>query len=1707
MRIIGGAILVAMLMSVAAISYIPVALAQESGDGITGEIKIGALMPITGDWSGQGTDLRLATEIAADEFNAYLAEKGAGWSIDIVVEDSQTMPTVALDKLLTHSAKGINIVLGPQTSASLQNVLGYANSNDILLFSCCSTSPLLAIEGDMVFRMSPDDTNQGVAVAKVMQDAGAEVVVPVWRQDAWGDGLQDSVRESFTSRGGTVDAGIGYNPEANEFSVEASLLAGIVSGYADELGADKVAVMYIGFGEGLVLMQSAAQHDILNEVRWFGSDGNARDTKLVEDPIGQDFTMNTQYAAVQVASGKNDVSKSLDAALLEELGRVPSTYASSAYDVVWVVGLAMEATQSTDPTVVSEAIPGVAAEHVGAIGPTRLNANGDLAQTNYDVWQVGGDGAWALAGTYFSADDVVMMEGVREQLTGEITVGTILPLTGRLSSHGEENWVATELAVADFNEYLADKGAGWSLRAVIEDSQTSPTVALEKLQTHFAKGINIVLGPETSGNLQNMKGYADSNNILLFSCCSTSPLLAIEGDLVFRMSPDDTNQGVATAKLIQDAGAEVLVPVWRQDAWGEGLQDSVRESLTARGGIVDEGLGYNPEATDFSTETSLLAEIVTGYVEERGADKVAVMYIGFGEGLLFMQSAAQHDILHDVRWFGSDGNARDPKFVEDPIGLDFTVNTQYTAVQVASGKNDISKKVDAALVEELGRVPSTYASSAYDAVWVVGLAMEETQSADPFDVAGAIPGVAEDHIGAIGSTRLNANGDLAQTNYDVWQISDAGEWTLAGVYFSADDMVVLEAGEQLAGEITVGTILPLTGRLSSHGEENWVATELAVADFNEYLADKGAGWSLRAVIEDSQTSPTVALEKLQTHFAKGINIVLGPETSGNLQNMKGYADSNNILLFSCCSTSPLLAIENDLVFRMSPDDTNQGVAAAKLIQDAGAEVLVPVWRQDAWGEGLQESVRESLTARGATVDEGLGYNPEATDFSTETSLLAEIVTGYVEERGADKVAVMYIGFGEGLLFMQSAAQHDVLHDVRWFGSDGNARDPKFIEDPIGLDFTVNTQYTAVQVASGKNDISKKVDAALVEELGRVPSTYASSAYDAVWVVGLAMEETQSADPFDVAGAIPGIAEDHVGAIGSTRLNANGDLAQTNYDVWQISGAGEWTLAGVYFSANDAVVLSTGEQLAGEITVGTILPLTGRLSSHGEENWVATELAVADFNAYLADKGADWSMRAVIEDSQTSPTVALEKLQTHFSKGINIVFGPETSGNLQNMKGYADSNNILLFSCCSTSPLLAIEGDLVFRMSPDDTNQGVAAAKLIQDAGAEVLVPVWRQDAWGEGLQDSVRESLTARGGTVDEGLGYNPEATDFSTETSLLAEIVTGYVEERGADKVAVMYIGFGEGLLFMQSAAQHDILHDVRWFGSDGNARDPKFVEDPIGLDFTANTQYTAVQVASGKNDISKKVDAALIEELGRVPSTYASSAYDAVWVVGLAMEAAQSADPFDVAEAIPGVAENHIGAIGSTRLNANGDLAQTNYDIWQVADAGEWTLAGVYFSADDMVVLEAVDVEPAPEEPEPAPEEPPVTDESGGCLIATAAYGSELAPQVQMLREIRDNALFSTESGTSFMTGFNEVYYSFSPAVANLEMENPAFRDAVRAVITPGVYTLGIMTLADQDSEYSVVLFGILSLMALAAVYVAGPVLAIRAVKGRISRSPDAS
>jgi hypothetical protein len=89
------------------------------------------------------------------------------------------------------------------------------------------------------------------------------------------------------------------------------------------------------------------------------------------------------------------------------------------------------------------------------------------------------------------------------------------------------------------------------------------------------------------------------------------------------------------------------------------------------------------------------------------------------------------------------------------------------------------------------------------------------------------------------------------------------------------------------------------------------------------------------------------------------------------------------------------------------------------------------------------------------------------------------------------------------------------------------------------------------------------------------------------------------------------------------------------------------------------------------------------------------------------------------------------------------------------------------------------------------------------------------------------------------------------------------------------------------------------------------------------------------------------------------------------------------------------------------------------------------------------------------------------GGCLIATATYGSEMAVEVQQLRELRDNTLLNTESGTQFMGMFNDVYYSFSPYIADYERENPVFKELVKVAITPMISSLSVMSYADSESE----------------------------------------
>ena len=170
---------------------------------------------------------------------------------------------------------------------------------------------------------------------------------------------------------------------------------------------------------------------------------------------------------------------------------------------------------------------------------------------------------------------------------------------------------------------------------------------------------------------------------------------------------------------------------------------------------------------------------------------------------------------------------------------------------------------------------------------------------------------------------------------------------------------------------------------------------------------------------------------------------------------------------------------------------------------------------------------------------------------------------------------------------------------------------------------------------------------------------------------------------------------------------------------------------------------------------------------------------------------------------------------------------------------------------------------------------------------------------------------------------------------------------------------------------------------------------------------------------------------------------------------------------------------------------------------------------SSNSCIVKQQTGTEPEPEPTEPQPINcgtgthaengicvPDKQAGKSGCLIATAAFGTELAPQVQLLREVRDGVLYSTGTGTTFMTGFNEFYYSFSPVVADWERQSPIFKDLIKTGITPMLSTLSILNYVDINSEQQMLGYGIGVILLNVGMYFVVPAIVIVKVKGFLNR-----
>ncbi|MFL6381237.1 MAG: penicillin-binding protein activator [Nitrososphaeraceae archaeon] len=369
-----------------------------------------------------------------------------------------------------------------------------------------------------------------------------------------------------------------------------------------------------------------------------------------------------------------------------------------------------------------------------------------------------------------------------------VTIGALLPITGVSSSLGESEVAALKIATKDINEYLFKTHSSIGIKLVIEDTQSNPSVSLEKLKQLAAKGIKIVIGPATSAAVQGVKDYADKNGIILISPSSTAPSLAIAGDNLFRFVPDDRHQGEAIVKRMWDDGIRVVIPFWRTDVYGNDLATATKQSIQELGGRIADGVGYIPNTGDFAASLNRINFIVWDQdlkaldskvnqaISQYGIDKVGVYFVAFDEIAPIFIQAQNHPTLSKVKWYGSDGSTLNNKLIRNTEAAAFAVKTGFpTSIYAVEDDNDERlKHVEAQIHEQIERTPRSYASVAYDTLWVAALAENNTKATHDINyLKNTIVKIADSYKGITGNTSLNQFGDRKYGDYDFWAVRNS----------------------------------------------------------------------------------------------------------------------------------------------------------------------------------------------------------------------------------------------------------------------------------------------------------------------------------------------------------------------------------------------------------------------------------------------------------------------------------------------------------------------------------------------------------------------------------------------------------------------------------------------------------------------------------------------------------------------------------------------------------------------------------------------------------------------------------------------------------------------------------------------------------------------------------------------------------------------
>ena len=392
-----------------------------------------------------------------------------------------------------------------------------------------------------------------------------------------------------------------------------------------------------------------------------------------------------------------------------------------------------------------------------------------------------------LAG--FSPSVYTLSTGKEVESYEEVTFGDISPTSTLLT---EAEYVSQK-AIADINAYMEENGYNYRFDVVLENAAESSSVHLEKIKAFKSMGINLVIGGKWSSMAQDSLSYVNSNDMLLISPTSKSPLLSNINDNLFRVSPTDSDAGKILSEMIARYGLQAVTVIQRDEYWADKLYDTFSEDFDRRGGVVVERIKYSIESDDYYSVIEQADDAVYQAIEDYGYENVGVLILSLEEASSLAYYAFDFFNVSTVPWFGwtiNDAYGGYGASVIEDVPYEASILGLYSPMIVPFYGNTFWSMRDS-LVSKLGYEPNFYTAASYDTYWLLALAVLEAGSSDAASVKRALPIVADGYVGVSGDCSFDEYGDRLNANYAIWglEYNNSAKWEYFGYYNSSHQRI------------------------------------------------------------------------------------------------------------------------------------------------------------------------------------------------------------------------------------------------------------------------------------------------------------------------------------------------------------------------------------------------------------------------------------------------------------------------------------------------------------------------------------------------------------------------------------------------------------------------------------------------------------------------------------------------------------------------------------------------------------------------------------------------------------------------------------------------------------------------------------------------------------------------------------------------------